>query len=265
MSNFESIIAPLTPKAVSYARKCADAQPLKLRERTFRKALAVYGVHYYLLYEYEIESDPEKHYLDLPNIGEVATLLLPDIDREIECCLAEQGDEGEIFSISAIGIQSRIAHVAVRVTDDYTQVEILGFVPAFDLSDLPDQVNTSELQEITKLPDQIEAVQKLWDWYYSDDSLATQLRQIAAIEYEDSPADEIPAQLLRIEQQKRPAQKGFAVKSLLAHVTSASTKEISLRVRSVLSPDAEAISESELDLGRFADDLVNKIQQVLCN
>jgi hypothetical protein len=248
-----AICVPLTSKALYYARQCAEAQPVEKRDRIYRQALAVYGLHFYLLYEHEIESDPERHFLGLPQLGEVATLWLPELEREMECCLVAADGT---FAVAEMEIASRLAHVAVRVDADLPAVVLLGFVPTFDSADLPDVVEVAALQPLDRLPQRLEEVARILAWYYGESEIAVQLRRLAA--WEDESVTATPVQILRIVQEKRPAQRTIAVKSWLEDFQEAQRETAMTR-----DLFGEAADEAELRLARFATAVVGEVLEIL--
>ncbi len=132
---------PLGSQAHQFATKQASAHKNKW---VYLNALAVYAVHRYLK-RLQVKIDLSQGDSWNPNVRiswDVANLIIPNIGK-LECCPVLPGDTA--FTLSPEVTKERIGYVAVQFNECLNQAQLLGFYPADDAKNLPEQIKVKDL------------------------------------------------------------------------------------------------------------------------
>lgn len=154
-SNLPNIL--LDREAYRLAEKFASQQatPEKLK-RVYLNTLAVYAVHRYLEWlniESNLEQSDSWHPV-IHSLFNVADLVLPNINKKIECCAVLSGET--VFNFPLEGTENLIGYVAVQFNEILTEAGILGFLPITAIDNNPLQkISVSNLEPIDVLIDYI--------------------------------------------------------------------------------------------------------------
>lgn len=164
MNNTETPIltVPLGREAHDLAAEFAIQQATPQQgKRVYLNTLAVYAVHCYLNW-LQIETDliqNDSWNQGLQAVFGVADLLIPGVGK-IECCPVLPGET--TFLVSTGLTENTIGYVAVGLSERLDKVQLLGFSPALNSSELPQQLAIANLQPLDLLLDYIpEAVEQV--------------------------------------------------------------------------------------------------------
>lgn len=139
-----------------YAQELASRYTIpQKRQRVYLNILTVYAVYRYLK-RLQIETDLEQGdswNSNMQALFDVADLVLPNIGK-LECCPVLPGETAIDLSLKPTQ-DDLIGYVAVQFSDDLSQVELLGFIPAVRGEYPPETINLAELKSREVLIDYI--------------------------------------------------------------------------------------------------------------
>ncbi|MBE9130050.1 MULTISPECIES: DUF1822 family protein [unclassified Coleofasciculus] len=154
---------PLGTEAHRFARQFAAQQATPQKgKRVYFNTLAVYAVHCYLRW-LEIETNLNESDSWHPGKGailNVADLALPGIGK-LECRPVLPGESS--VELPPEVTENRIGYVGVQFDESLTEVQLLGFAPAADTVNPPEELQIADFQPLDVLIDyihQLKDVQK---------------------------------------------------------------------------------------------------------
>jgi hypothetical protein len=163
--NFTNFTINLDRTAHEYAAKFAAGHTsISKGKQVYLNTLAVCAVRQYLSYVCQLDLDltlGDSWQVELQSMMNVADLVIPNVGK-IEC-LPVRSSTTEI-EISPVIIDERIGYILVRVSEDLTSAELLGFIDRAE-SDII-SLNTAKLQPLEDLLDTIynTRIEKLKDF-----------------------------------------------------------------------------------------------------
>ncbi|HEY9819774.1 MAG TPA: DUF1822 family protein [Candidatus Sericytochromatia bacterium] len=147
---------PLCKNAHRWAEQFAAEQATPEKgKQVYLNTLAVYAVHSYLQWlsvETALNQSDSWH-PGLRAIFDVADLVLPNIGK-LECRPVLPGETA--FVLPSEVIQDRIGYVAVQFNQQLDSVQLLGFAAAFAIAQVPERLQTAQLQSLDTLIDNIQ-------------------------------------------------------------------------------------------------------------
>ena len=148
------LTVPLGKEAHAIARQFATEQATPQKgKRVYLNTLAVYAVHSYLRW-LQIEtvlSQSDSWHPSLQAVFDVADLVLPGSGK-LECRPILPGQT--TFSVPPM-TEDRIGYVAVQFSECLNEVQLLGFIPAINISESSEQLQIAHLQSLDTLLDYI--------------------------------------------------------------------------------------------------------------
>lgn len=156
----EAIAIPLEQEAHDRAITFATQQSTPQKSRcVYLNTLAVYAVHTYLKW-LQIDTDLDEgdswHPGLLP-LFDVTDCVVSGVGR-LECRPVLPGETS--FTLPQERLEERVGYVAVQFQESLDEVDLLGFVPAFDPDNLPTRVNLNQLLPIEDLPELVGSLQE---------------------------------------------------------------------------------------------------------
>ncbi|MFB2977732.1 DUF1822 family protein [Microseira sp. BLCC-F43] len=146
---------PLGYEAHRLAQKFAAQQANRQKgKQVYLNTLAVYAVHSYLKWlqiETSLEQSESWHPVKRA-IFDVADLVLPGIGH-LECRPVLPQETA--LDLPPEVTENRIGYVGVQFEENLSEVELLGFAPAVDYNNPPEQLQVSEFQPLDVLLDHI--------------------------------------------------------------------------------------------------------------
>lgn len=146
---------PLGGEAHRFARQFAAQQATPQKgKRVYFNTLAVYAVHSYLKC-LQIETSLRQSDCWHPGkraVLDVADLALPDIGK-LECRPILLGETA--CPLPPEVTENRIGYVGVQFGESLSEVQLLGFSPAIDVDNPPEQLQITDLQPLDALIDHI--------------------------------------------------------------------------------------------------------------
>lgn len=250
-----------------------------LRKEVCLNTLAVYAVHYYLLDECDLWSEPEASHSTHPvyqmldaaaGLTLPRDLYIPEVGR-IDCC-ALLPNQTEI-TIPQENIAQTVAYVAVRFKPDTLQeVELLGFFRSFDPSDPYPVVEIGDTdvgwQPMAALEAYLEERYKLQQFKNSDAPTIQHLQNLGFIESgnEDELSDDHDLDILwarfcyTYRQEREFAKDNF--RAILQHRTEMLQKSKDLATADRDSDAAAKDAELEQVIEQVVNDLVTKFGEI---
>jgi|GEM_PF-1208418 len=262
--SIEPIAQELTPLSHDRARDMGSLQPTPaLRKQVYLNTLAVYGVHYHLLYECDLWSEPEAsdsthpiyQILDgVAGIGLPRDLLIPKIGH-VDCC-ALLPDQTTI-DIPVETINDRAAYIAVQFDRDTLEVvELLGFFTPFDPNAPYAEVEVGDVEAgwhtMSELSKHLSKEQKFQDFKQSDDPLMQSLREIEGL----PELDNLLAQFSHLA--RRSGSKDRMEEKFLGVLIN--QEQPAIRQFELKGSNSET---GQPDLSVLAADLANKFAEIL--
>lgn len=239
------LTVPLELETRERARQLAAQQStVEKGKRVFLNALSVYAVHSYLKW-LQIETDLRESDSWNPvkvALSNVADLVIPGLGK-LECRPVLPGETA--IRLPEI-IENRIGYVAVQFSDRLDSVQLLGFAPAVDGSNAPEQLAVSELEPIDALSDQITRLEEAIAFLQTDVPAAVQVRSII----ETQSLSEIVAQLERIYRTCDQFEWRYAGGEVLAGSPTA------------VGNTREEIKQGESELQDLAEMLLEKLAEI---
>ncbi|MBW4575777.1 MAG: DUF1822 family protein [Aphanothece sp. CMT-3BRIN-NPC111] len=255
----QSVTVPLRKEAHYWARAFAAEQATPHKgKRVYLNTLAVYAVHTYLKW-LQIDTDLDDGDSWHPGVRplfDVADLVIPSVGK-LECRPVLPGETS--FTLPAEVLEDRIGYLAVQFKETLNEVDLLGFVPTFDPSDPPDEVETDELLPIEDLIDHLSLIREEIEFLESDDEVAYAVRELL----ETRSIADCAAQLDWIWRNVSENKQLFAVKDFL--VDSGTEGEVVLKSRDILASSREerlTTEQAEDSLQQLAENLLLKLKQI---
>lgn len=245
----DPISVSIPPRAHALARYFATVQRTpQAAQQTYLNTLAVYALHQYLQpFQFATALESSESWQAEPRPYDVADLVMPEIGR-LECRPVLPGQE--TFSIPWEVTGDRIAYVVVRMQESLNEVELLGYLPVFDPSDLPESISIADIEPIDQLVEHLDRIEQGIEFLVGDDIVARTVRELL----ETQSLTDIAVQLERIYHKESEKKQPYAVRDLLKnereHVDS--TREISARG---LTAEAE-------DTLQLARNLLKKLKEI---
>ena len=249
------LTVPLGTEAHRIARRLAGeamqlAAPAKreVGERVYLNALAVYAVHSYLkwlAYETDISQGDCWHPV-VRSRWDVADLVIPGVGR-LECRPVWEGEMA--LALPAEVTEDRIGYVAVRFGERLDQGKLLGFAPAVDTFNPPNQLALADLQSLDDLINYLYRLELANDFLQGDDPVAFQVREVL----ETTSMSEIVALLERIYRIESEDERPYAVKDIL----TGSIIGVGSEREAIASND-----EEDIELLELAESLLEKLAQI---
>jgi hypothetical protein len=250
------ITVPLGGEAHRLARQFAAeamqlaAEPVRheVGKRVYLNTLAVYAVHSYLTwqtYETDIHQGDSAHPVLRTRI-DVADLVIPGLGK-LECRPVWEGEMA--LALPTEATEDRIGYVAVRFGERLDQGKLLGFAPAVDTSNPPNQLALADLQSLDDLIDYLYRLELANDFLQGDDPVAFQVREVL----ETTSMSEIVTQLERIYRIESKDERPYAVKDILAGSVIGVGSE-----REVIASN----DEEDIELLELAESLLEKLAQI---
>lgn len=149
------LTVPLGREAHAIAGQFAAQQATPQKgKRVYLNTLAVYAVHSYLkwLHIETALSQSDSWHPALQAVFDVADLVLPGVGK-LDCRPVLPGET--ILCVPPKGTDNRIGCVAVQLSEQLDEVQLLGFVPTVNASELPEQLAIANLQPLDALLDYI--------------------------------------------------------------------------------------------------------------
>jgi hypothetical protein len=162
----EIITIPIDAKAKDLADEFAAEQlTVQKGRRVYLNTLAVYAVHCYLKW-LQIPTNLEESESWNPILQsayDVADLVIPNVGK-LECCPIFIDELQGVINIPLEAREERIGCVVVLFRDtQLNEVEILGFVPSLDSTNLPEAIPIKDLRPIETLIDHLEEIESSAD------------------------------------------------------------------------------------------------------
>ncbi len=164
ITNLNQFIIPLSQEAHRYAMEFATQQLTPQKgKRVYLNTLAVYAVHTYLNYlqiETSLEqSDSWQLHKQIVSDVDLSDLVLPGIGK-LECrpILPEETAFNVSLKTPEEATEKIVGYVAVQVDDNLSNVDVIGFLPATDVTSESQQIEISQLQPLDSLIDYIFAL-----------------------------------------------------------------------------------------------------------
>ncbi|HAX79743.1 MAG TPA: hypothetical protein DCY88_28885 [Cyanobacteria bacterium UBA11372] len=154
---------PLGYEAHRLAQKFAAQQATRQKgKQVYLNTLAVYAVHSYLKWlqiETSLDQSDSWHRVKRA-IFDVADLVLPGIGH-LECRPVLPQETAVDLPLEVT--ENRIGYVGVQFEENLSEVELLGFAPAVDYNNPPEQLQVSEFQPLDVLLDHIDRLKTTAD------------------------------------------------------------------------------------------------------
>lgn len=243
------LTVPLELKAHEMARQLAAIQSTTQKgKRVYLNALAVYAVHSYLKWlriETDLEGSDSFNQVKA-TLNNVADLVITGIGS-LECRPVLPG-EVTIFLPEEV-IENRIGYVGVKFSERLDSVQLLGFAPILDSSNMPQQIAVTELMPIDTLIEQITRLEEAIAFLETDDPVAVQVRT----QMEAQSLSNIVAQFERIYRTCEEYEWRYAGGEMLAGSTL------------VGEFTREAVDSADTDLQDLAEALLEKLAGIWRN
>lgn len=247
----------LNSEAHEVARKFATQQDtVEKGKQVYLNTLAVYAVHSFLEWM-NIESDISQGDSWHPAVRcfqDVADLFIPSLGK-LECRPILEG--ATFISLPPEVTENRIGYVAVQFEEQLKDAQLLGFCPALDPQDIPNQLEIAELQPIEGLIDYLFRLELVNDFFQSEDEVVAKVKERLNAE----SFSEISAQLERIYRTYDKDEWRFAGGDFLANYMT-NEKGVSWKgTPSII--DREEFNESQQsELQDLAEELLEKLAEI---
>ena len=240
----------LDSDAYVWAKKFAAQQANEEKSKqVYFNTLAVYAVRQFVQeigFETNLAAGDSWHSI-IRMVHDVADLVIPNLGK-IECRVLMP--EEMAISLPVEVTEDRIAYVAVRVQEQLTSVELLGFVRATDVSDSGKTLGFDQLEPIENLIDYLFRLESGMEVLQGESEVNERVRQLL----ETTPIAQIIARLERIYRQEPEYEwRTQAGKIFFPDLVGAGRME-----RELMKVD----EDEEIKAQDLAEDLLEKLAEI---
>ncbi len=252
-----SIPVPLVSEAHRYAKQFSDEQATsEAGKRVYFNTLAVYAVHSFLQLM-EIPTDFSASVSWHPvkrRFEDVADLFLPELGS-LECRPLLPGET--VMNLPSSAIEDRIGYVAVQFQQQLNEALLVGFIPALEPGNNPDQIPLTKLQPLENLIDYLYRLEVANEFLQGEERVAVKVREKLI----QQPLSKIVAQLERIFHSYDEDEWRYAGGDLLAGCV-ATGEVISERSFATMVDRGSLDDSQQLELQDLAEELLGKLNHL---